>query len=65
MRISWIFESTVEMKLAGVFDSLIKSNNLREAILNDETWQIAILTSKLINKDIYDSCTDLFNSKRE
>jgi len=65
MRISWIFESTVEMKLAGVFDSLIKSNNLREAILNDETWQIAILTSKLINKDIYDSCTDHFNSKRE
>jgi len=65
MRISWIFESTVEMKLAGVFDSLIKSNNLREAILNDETWQIAILTSKLINKDIYDSCTDLFISKRE
>jgi len=38
MRISWIFESTIEMKLAGVFDSLIKSNNLREAILNDETW---------------------------
>lgn len=62
MRISWIFESTIEMKLAGVFDSLIKSNNLREAILNDETWQIAILTSKLINKDIYDSCADLFNS---
>jgi hypothetical protein len=60
MRISWIFESTKEMKLAGVFDSLIKCNNLREIILNDESWQIAILTSKLINKDIYDSSADLF-----
>ena len=46
-------------------DSLIKSNGLREVILNDENWQIAILTSKLINKDIYDSRADLFITKRE
>jgi hypothetical protein len=65
MRISWIFESTKEMIMAGVLDSLIKSNGLKEDILNDENWQIAILTSKLINKDIYDSRADLFNAKRE
>lgn len=65
MRISWIFESTKEMRIAGILDSLIKSNGLRDFILNDEIWQIAILTSKLINKDIYDSRADLFNTKRE
>jgi hypothetical protein len=53
------------MKMAGVLDSLIKSNGLREVILNDENWQIAIITSKLINKDIYDSRANLFNAKRE
>ena len=65
MRICWIFESTKEMKIAGVLDSLIKSNGLKDVILNDEIWQIAILTSKLINKEIYDSRADFFNLKRE
>ena len=53
------------MKVVGVLDSLIKCNGLKEVILNDENWQIAIITSKLINKDIYDSQVHFFNAKRE
>ncbi len=44
--------------------NLIKFIGLREVILNDEVWLISVLTSKLINKNIYNSFSHLFENKR-
>ena len=41
---------------------MVKNNAVKITIM---AFRVAILTSKLINKDIYDSRADLFNAKRE
>ena len=52
------------MKIAGIMQNFIKCIGLREVILNDEVWLISVLTSKLINKNIYNFFSHLFENKR-